>query len=184
MSTVSYLDRFLEPVTESFTPELARTFANLRADPGLRAEIDVLRQKANRGTLTPDEEAAYKDFVEALDVLSIDQAVDDIRIDRAWRPRAIDRPAPEQAVLIEDVPGWGGSGSLWGGEGGSHHQPGGVECKAHASPPASEVSGSSRGGPGAAGLGAIAPKPIPFNLKPETTSPSTPARRHPRAPPS
>jgi hypothetical protein len=74
MSTVSYLDRFLEPVTESFTPELARTFVELRADSELQAEIEVLRQKANLGTLTPEEEAAYKDFVEAVDVLSIIQS--------------------------------------------------------------------------------------------------------------
>ena len=74
MSTVSYLDRFLEPVTESFTPELARTLVDLRADAELQAEIEVLRQKANLGTLAPHEEAAYKDFVEALDVLSIIQS--------------------------------------------------------------------------------------------------------------
>jgi hypothetical protein len=74
MSTVSYLDRFLEPVTESFTPDLARTFVELRADDALQAEIDVLRQKANLGTLSAEEEASYKDFVEALDVLSIIQS--------------------------------------------------------------------------------------------------------------
>jgi hypothetical protein len=74
MSTVSYLDRFLEPVTESFTPAFARVLVDLRADDELQAEIEVLRQKANLGTLTPDEEAAYKDFVEAVDVISIIQA--------------------------------------------------------------------------------------------------------------
>jgi hypothetical protein len=74
MSTVSYLDRFLEPVIESFTPELARTFVDLRADDELQAEIQVLREKANLGTLTSEEEAAYQDFVEALDVLSIIQS--------------------------------------------------------------------------------------------------------------
>ena len=74
MSTVSYLDRLLEPVTESFTPELARTLVELRADDELQVEIDALREKANLGTLTAEEEAAYKDFVEALDVLSIIQS--------------------------------------------------------------------------------------------------------------
>lgn len=74
MSTVSYLDRFLEPMTESFTRELARSLVDLRADAELQAEIDVLRQKANLGTLTHDEEASYKDFVEAMDVISIIQA--------------------------------------------------------------------------------------------------------------
>jgi len=74
MSTVSYLDRFLQPVTEAFTPELARALVDLRADSELEAEIEVLRQKANMGTLSPDEEVAYKDFVEALDVVSIIQS--------------------------------------------------------------------------------------------------------------
>ena len=74
MSTASYLDRFLEPVTEAFTPELARRLVDLRADDELQAEIEVLRQKANAGTLNSDEEAAYKDFVEAVDVISIIQS--------------------------------------------------------------------------------------------------------------
>jgi hypothetical protein len=74
MSTVSYLDRLLEPVTESLTPQLARTLVELRADDELQSEIDVLRQKANLGTLTEEENAAYKDFVQALDVLSIIQS--------------------------------------------------------------------------------------------------------------
>jgi hypothetical protein len=74
MSTVSYLDRFLEPVTQAFTPELARALVDLRADDELRAEIDVLRQRANEGALSSDEEAAYKDFVEAVDMISILQS--------------------------------------------------------------------------------------------------------------
>ena len=74
MSTVSYLDRFLEPVTEAFTPEFARYLVELRADDELQAEVDVLRQKANEGTLTSDEEASYKDFVDAVDMISILQS--------------------------------------------------------------------------------------------------------------
>jgi hypothetical protein len=74
MSTVSYLDRILEPVTEAFTPELARHLLGLRADDALQSEIHSLRLKAKEGTLSPEEEAAYKDFVEAIDVLSIIQS--------------------------------------------------------------------------------------------------------------
>jgi hypothetical protein len=74
MSTVSYLDRFLEPVTDAFTPELARQLVDLRADDELQAEVEVLRRKAKEGTLSADEEAAYKDFVEAVDVISIIQS--------------------------------------------------------------------------------------------------------------
>jgi hypothetical protein len=74
MSTVSYLDRFLEPVIEAFTPALARQLVDFRIDPNLRAHIDVLRCKANEGTLTPEEDAEYKDFVEAVDLMSILQS--------------------------------------------------------------------------------------------------------------
>jgi hypothetical protein len=74
MSTASYLDRFLQPVTEAFTPALARKLVDLRVDPELQTHIDMLRQKANEGTLTLEEDAEYKDFVEAVDVISIIQA--------------------------------------------------------------------------------------------------------------
>ncbi|MBM3223049.1 MAG: hypothetical protein FJZ47_04500 [Candidatus Tectomicrobia bacterium] len=74
MLMVSYLDRFLEPVTAAFTPALARTLVDFRVDPALQAHIDVLRQKANEGTLTPEEDAEYEDFVEAVDVMAIMQA--------------------------------------------------------------------------------------------------------------
>ena len=74
MSTASYLDRFLEPVTDALTPELARQLVDLRANDELQAEVEVLRRKANEGALSADEEAAYKDFVEAVDVISIIQS--------------------------------------------------------------------------------------------------------------
>jgi hypothetical protein len=74
MTTIRYLDRFLDPVTEAFTPEMARTVVNLRADAETQARIEELRLKANEGTLTPDEEAEYKEFVEAVDIISIIQS--------------------------------------------------------------------------------------------------------------
>ncbi len=76
MSAVNYLDRFLEPVTEAFTPALARKLVALRAedDAELHARIETLRYKANMGMLTPAEDAEYKDIVEAIDVISILQA--------------------------------------------------------------------------------------------------------------
>jgi hypothetical protein len=39
----------------------------------LEARIGELRCKANEGTLTPAEDAEYKDFVEAVDLISIIQ---------------------------------------------------------------------------------------------------------------
>jgi hypothetical protein len=46
----------------------------IRADSELEVHIGELRRKANDGTLTPAEDADYKDFVEALDLISIMQA--------------------------------------------------------------------------------------------------------------
>jgi len=70
----SYLERLLEPLTDVLTPEVAAALLDLRADADLQAHIEELRQKANEGTLTRAEDAEYKDFVEAVDVISIIQA--------------------------------------------------------------------------------------------------------------
>jgi hypothetical protein len=74
MAAASYLDRLLEPVTEAFTPRIASVLPEFRADSELEAHIDELRRKANSGMLTPAEEAEYRDFVEAFDLISIMQA--------------------------------------------------------------------------------------------------------------
>ena len=74
MSSASYLDRILEPMTDVLTPEVARALVGLRASPDLLADVEDLRRKANEGTLTPEEDVKYKDFVEAVDVVSIIQS--------------------------------------------------------------------------------------------------------------
>ena len=74
MSTTTFLDRFLDPVTDAFTPEMAEVIVSLQADEGTQARVQVLREKANEGTLTKEEDAEYRDFVEAVDVISILQS--------------------------------------------------------------------------------------------------------------
>jgi hypothetical protein len=74
MATASYLDRLLDPVADGFTPEFARHLVQLKADPKLEEEIAELRRKANEGTLSPEEGLAYREFVEAVDVISIIQS--------------------------------------------------------------------------------------------------------------
>ena len=56
------------------TPEFARKLLDLKADSKLQAHIEELRAKANEGILTSEEDAEYKDFVEAVEVISIIQA--------------------------------------------------------------------------------------------------------------
>jgi hypothetical protein len=74
MVTTSYLDRLLDPLAEALTPKMAAALLELRADSELEAHIGELRRKANDGTLTPAEDMEYKDFVEAVDLISIMQA--------------------------------------------------------------------------------------------------------------
>ena len=74
MSTTNYLDRMLQPVTEAMGPEFAHKLVGLRADDELLSHIEILRGKANQGTMTAEEEADYREFVEAVDVISILQS--------------------------------------------------------------------------------------------------------------
>jgi len=74
MSTISYLDRFLDPMVDVFPPDVARAVVDLRAGAELQADIENLRNKARAGTLTADEELAYRELVEAIDVISIIQS--------------------------------------------------------------------------------------------------------------
>jgi hypothetical protein len=74
MATTSYLNRLLEPLTEAFTPKMASVLLGLRVDSEMEAHIGELRRKASAGALTPAEDAEYKDFVEAVDLISIMQA--------------------------------------------------------------------------------------------------------------
>jgi hypothetical protein len=46
---MTVLDRFLDPVAERLTPDVARRIIDLRLDPSLRARLDELAAKANLG---------------------------------------------------------------------------------------------------------------------------------------
>jgi hypothetical protein len=70
----TYFDRILDPVTDCFTPQVARRLADLRAGPETKSRLDLLADKANEGQLTPEEEIEYKQSIDAIDVLAILQA--------------------------------------------------------------------------------------------------------------
>jgi hypothetical protein len=74
MATASALDRFLEPITSCFTPQVAERIAQLQLDPELLARIEQLAEKANEGVLTPAEDEEYKDYIDGGDVLALLQA--------------------------------------------------------------------------------------------------------------
>ena len=68
------LDRLVEPVARTFTPEVARALIRLRADPELQARMDELAEKCNEGRLTPDEREEYETSVRFANYLAIIQA--------------------------------------------------------------------------------------------------------------
>ncbi|MEQ1831103.1 MAG: hypothetical protein ABL921_34470 [Pirellula sp.] len=64
----------LQPATDEMPPEFARKLLGLRADQELQARMEELRLKANAGNISSDEELEYKEFVEAIDIISLLQA--------------------------------------------------------------------------------------------------------------
>lgn len=68
---VDTLERFVEHLTQGFTPELARHFAELpEPNPEFQACLDELADKANEGTLSPAEAREYDKFVEYMDFVA------------------------------------------------------------------------------------------------------------------
>jgi hypothetical protein len=70
MSTA--LADFVEHLTDSFTPELARHFSELpQPNPEFQAVLDDLASKANEGTLSDEESATYARYSEYMDFLAL-----------------------------------------------------------------------------------------------------------------
>jgi hypothetical protein len=70
----SILDHMLQPATDQMPPDFARKLLDLRASPELLARIENLRAKANTGKISQEEELEYKEFVEAIDIISLLQS--------------------------------------------------------------------------------------------------------------
>jgi hypothetical protein len=71
---ISYLNRFLDPVTEMLPRDVLERIVNFRFDDVTRARAAELAEKANEGQLTDDERAEYSEYVETLDLIGIMQA--------------------------------------------------------------------------------------------------------------
>ncbi len=68
------LDKMLQPAIDEMPLEFARKLLGLHADAELQSRIEELRSKSNLGSITCDEELEYKEFVEAVDIISLLQA--------------------------------------------------------------------------------------------------------------
>jgi hypothetical protein len=65
------IDRFLDPVADCWTPEVAQRIVGARPDAVTEARLDELRGKANEGQLSPREREEYEAFVDAIDLVAL-----------------------------------------------------------------------------------------------------------------
>jgi hypothetical protein len=68
------LERLVEPVVRTLTPEVAKALVELRADPELQERMDDLAEKCNQGRLTPDEREEYETSIRFGNFIAILQA--------------------------------------------------------------------------------------------------------------
>lgn len=68
------LDRILDPIGKALGPEAAQRVLALRADEDAQQRIDELADRANEGTLTPEERSEYESLIAAATVFGILQA--------------------------------------------------------------------------------------------------------------
>ena len=73
MST-SLLDQLTEPFAECLTAEAAQKIVALRADEAIQSRVDELADRANQGTLTPEEAAEYDRYLAAFHFVTVMQA--------------------------------------------------------------------------------------------------------------
>jgi len=68
------LDRLVDPVVRTFTPDVARALVRLRAEPAVQARIDLLARRCNRGELSSHEREEYETSVRFASYLAILQS--------------------------------------------------------------------------------------------------------------
>ena len=74
MATVNSLDQFLDPINGCLTPQVAQRIVDWRPSEQLRSRIEELGRKANDGTLSADEDAEYREYIDEADIIALLQA--------------------------------------------------------------------------------------------------------------
>jgi hypothetical protein len=71
MAAATVLDGLLDPLSRCLDAESARRLVDLRVDPPVQERIDTLGERANEGSLSPEERGEYEALVNAADFISI-----------------------------------------------------------------------------------------------------------------
>jgi hypothetical protein len=74
MQLPSALDQFLNPAAGWLTPQGAQQLVDWTAKGDLRKRIEELGQKANFGTLTAEEDAEYRAYLDDAEIVCLLQA--------------------------------------------------------------------------------------------------------------
>jgi hypothetical protein len=74
MATLGALDELLNPATGWLTPQSAQRLVDWKLSDELRNRIEELGAKANRGLLTPEEDAEYRAYLDDAELISLLQA--------------------------------------------------------------------------------------------------------------
>lgn len=67
------LDQLLDPLTASFSDRQVEQILSWQMDSELENRLNYLRERANEGLLSEEEDSEYKQFVEDLDLISLIQ---------------------------------------------------------------------------------------------------------------
>jgi hypothetical protein len=71
MNAFAPLDCLFDPAHPSFTAEGVKRLMTLKGSDDEQAAMDALAQKANEGTLTPEERRSYESWVRAGTLMSL-----------------------------------------------------------------------------------------------------------------
>lgn len=74
MTTLSALDQLLDPAAGWLTPQSAQKLVDWKVSDELRERIEALGRKANLGTLSDEEDAEYRTYLDDAEVISLMQA--------------------------------------------------------------------------------------------------------------
>ena len=74
MPTVSTLDQFLDPFDGCLTPQVAQRIVDWQPNEQLRGRVEELGRKADDGTLTEEEDAEYREYIDEGDLIALLQA--------------------------------------------------------------------------------------------------------------
>jgi uncharacterized protein YnzC (UPF0291/DUF896 family) len=71
MDVATGLDQLFEPLSHCLDDESARRIVAFKIDPKIQERVDFLAEKANEGSLSPEEDAEYEAWIRGSDFISI-----------------------------------------------------------------------------------------------------------------